>query len=220
MTAGGDGRSRRPNPGITVTGRGVVSVVPDVMHVLIGVAVLRDSVAAARADAASLAEAVTEAITSRGVAERDLKTARFAIWPEYRQTERRRVLDGYRVTSTLNVTVRDMDRAGDAIDAAVAAGGNDVVIENVSFAIEDDAAALGRARALAWSDAEQKGAELAGLAGVSLGSPIRITEVAGAAGPGPMPMARMAVAEMSTPIESGMTDVAVTIEVQFPIVTN
>ncbi|MDJ0959266.1 MAG: SIMPL domain-containing protein [Acidimicrobiia bacterium] len=207
--------ARSDRHGILVLGTGVVSTPPDVMHLVLGVSVRRDSVAAARADAARLTRTIITALKDTGVDDRDLQTARFGVHPEYRHTERRRLLDGYRVTSTVRVTVRDLDRAGDVVDAAIAAGGNDVVLDHVAFAIEDDTAARSSARALAWKDALAKAEELAGSAGLTLGDAEWIAEQAG--GVGPEPMARLAAAEATTPIESGATDVVVVLEVRFAI---
>ncbi len=201
--------------GVLVVGTGVVATPPDVMNLVLGVSVRRDSVAAARADAARLTRAIVDALTTTGVAEEDLQTARFGVHPEYRHTERRRLLDGYRVTSTVRVTVRDLDRAGDVVDAAIAAGGNDVVLEHVAFAVEDDTEPRAAARLLAWNDALDKATQLARHARLNLGNATWIAELT--APTGPVPMARLAAAEAATPIESGSTDVTVTLEVRFAI---
>jgi uncharacterized protein YggE len=204
---------------IGVTGHGSANAAPDRMRLLIGVSVVRDSVAAATSDARRLATAVTAAIRTAGVGERDTQTTRFSIHPEYRHTERRRVLDGYRVTSTVTATIRDLERPGEVIDAAVAAGGNEVVVDDVSFDVEDESAARRRARERAWRDAEDRAQQLAALAGVGLGSPTRIDERTTPLG-GPMPMARAAaMAEAApTPIEVGTQTITVTIDVEFAIV--
>jgi uncharacterized protein YggE len=192
-----------------------VSTAPDVMNLVLGVSVRRDSVAAARADAAQLSGTIISALTATGVATEDLQTARFSVHPEYRHTERRRLLDGYRVTSTVRVTVRDLDRAGDVVDAAIAAGGNDVVLEHVAFAIENDTEVRAEARRRAWDDALAKATQLAAHAELALGDARWIAELTGPSGPAPM--ARLAAAETATPIESGTTDVVVTLEVRFAL---
>jgi len=207
---------RRPR-GITVRGTGIVSAVPDVMGLTVGVSVHRDTVAGAREDAARLARSVSESLRANGIADRDIQTSQFGVHPEYRHTERRRLLDGYRVTSQVRVRIRELDGAGEIIDAVVAAGGNDVVIDGVSFVVEDDAAARREARALAWRDAAEKASELAALAGVALGTAVRITETATNLGPRPGPTARVAAVEAATPMEAGASDIAVTLEVRFAI---
>jgi hypothetical protein len=185
------------------------------MRIVLGVSVRRDSVSAARREAAQLTAAIVGALNATGIPDDDLQTARFSVQPEYRHTERRRLLDGYRVTSTVRVTVRDLDRAGDVVDAAIAAGGNDVVLEHVAFAVEDDRLARAEARQRAWDDAESKATQLATHAGLTLGGAAWIAELAGT--PGPAPMARLAAAETGTPIESGATDVVVALEVRFAL---
>ncbi len=210
--------SREQGPGgITVTGVGSVDVVPDIMRIGIGVSVLRDSVSTARSDAAALAGAVLASLQSSGIAKADIQSSRFSIHPEYRHTERRRILDGYRVSSELDVTVRDPGWAGEVIDRAVAAGGSDVVIDRIWFTVEDDRAALDEARARAWADVDHKATQLAELAGVTVGRPITISE-SPAPTPGPPPMRLAGMAEAATPIEAGMTSVSVTLHVRFEIV--
>ena len=212
------------NPGgeaaiIAVTGHGSATTAPDLMHLVVGVSVVRDSVGTATSDAGRVAAGVTAAMRSAGVADRDIQTTRFTIHPEYRHTERRRILDGYRVTSTVTVTIRDLERPGEVIDAAVAAGGNEVVVDDVSFAVEDETAALRVARERAWHDAADTANHLAALAGVQLGPPIRI-DARPTRSDGPLPVARAVMAEsMPTPIEAGTWTVMVTIEADFSIET-
>lgn len=202
--------------GVQVVGTGAVATAPDLMEIVLGVSVRRDSVAAARADAGRLIAGMTEALTAAGIDRHDLQTARFGVHPEYRHTERRRLLDGYRVTSTVRVTVRDLDRSGDVVDAAIAAGGNDVILEHVAFAVEDDSDARAEARRRAWRDAHRTATQLATHAGLTLGPAEWIAEIGGPSLP-PAPVARVAAAEAATPIESGTTDVTVILEVRFSI---
>jgi hypothetical protein len=203
--------------GISVTGQGKVTGVPDTLTLDLGVAVLRDTVDAATGDAAALADAVLAALTANGVAEDDVQTSNYSIWPEWDYSGDRQVLRGYRVTNTMSVKIRDLDRAGAVIDAATAAGGDDVVVNGLSFSIEDNAELLELARANAWNDAEGKAQQLARLAGTSLGAPVSIVESIGSS-PSPVSYQREeAAADMATPIEPGLEEVTVTIEVRFGI---
>ncbi len=47
-------------------------------------------------------------------------------------------MNGYTVSNTVSITVRDLDKVGDIADAAMNAGANQ--FNNVSFAVEDEEA--------------------------------------------------------------------------------
>lgn len=203
--------------GVNVSGEGRVTGTPDTMSITLGVSVLRQTVGAATGDAATLANAIIAAVRAQGVAEADLQTANYSIYPEYDWSGNRQRLTGYRVANELRVKVRDLDKAGAVIDAATAAGGDDVVVRGLSFSLEDNAELLEAARTAAWNDASAKARQLAELAGQRLGAAITITETVNSSTP-PIFFERDAFAEAAaTPIEPGQTDVVVMVQVTFAI---
>ena len=207
------------NGGIHVTGQGKVTGKPDTMTLNIGVSVLRDTVDKATGDAAALANSMLEALKSQGVAESDIQTSNYSISPEYDYTNNTPRIIGYRVTNSLTVKIRDLAKAGQIIDAATATGGNDAVVNGVSFAIEDNAELLQAARTAAWNDAEAKATQLAQLAGVGLGAAVSITEsVVNDVPPIYLDDAvRSAAGESATPIQPGQLEVTVMVDVTFDI---
>jgi uncharacterized protein YggE len=205
--------------GINVSGQGTVTGKPDTLTVNLGVSVLRPTVDQATRDAATLATAITDALKANGVAEDDIQTSNYSIYPEYDYSGSQQRLTGYRVNNQVNVKIRNLDSAGAVIDAATAAGGDATVVNNVAFSIEDDAELLQMARTAAWQDAEAKARQLAQLAGVTLGSAVSITETITYNTP-PIYYQREAAGAMdsvATPIESGTQDVIVNIQVVFAI---
>lgn len=204
--------------GINVTGQGRVFGKPDTLTLNLGVAIVRSTVSAATAEAAARAEAIIDALKANGVAEADIQTANYAIWPEYDYTGETQRLVGYRVSNDLTVKIRDLDKAGDLLDAATAAGGNDVVVNGLAFSIEDNAALLELARTAAWNDAEAKAEQLARLAGVNLRGAVSITESISYDYP-PVYFEQTSLADggASTPIEAGQQEVSVVIQVVFSI---
>lgn len=211
----GDGTATN---GINVTGQGRVFGTPDTLTLNLGVAVVRPTVNAATAEAAAKAQAIIAALMANGVAEADIQTANYAIWPEYDYSGETQRLVGYRVSNDLTVKVRDLDKAGDILDAATAAGGNDTVVQNLSFSIEDNTALLELARTAAWNDAEAKAEQLARLAGVRLRGAISITESISYNQP-PIYYEERALAAdgAGTPIQSGQQEVTVVVSVTFSI---
>lgn len=202
-------------PGITVTGIGHSSVPPDLMTVGLGISVLAATVADARALASSRAMALISSLKDRGVNDDDIQTTHYTIHPEYDHEDGRRNLRGYRVSNEVEVTLRDLDSAGELLDAAAAAGGDETNVNNISFAVEDQGPARDRARELAWGDAVARAEQLARLSGFELGKAMSIVESTNRQ-PGPMPAPRLALLEAdATPIEAGATAFTVTLEVRF-----
>lgn len=207
--------------GIQVSGTGTVYGAPDMATFSVGINSLNADVTVATEEANAAAEQLITALREAGVAEADLRTSNFNVFREDWHTDE----DGapaeplYRVINTLNVTVRDISQVGELMSIAVAAGANQ--LDSLQFTIADAAGLESEARALALNDAGERAAELADLAGVTLGSPVLIQEL----GVGNLPVARqpyaMAAAESAAvPIETGELSVSVELVVVYGIVTD
>ncbi len=169
---------------IKVHGSGNVALAPDIVLLQLSVEVLADSVSEARGEAATAMNAVMEVLRARGIDERDIRTTRLEISPEFEYEEvyregRRvhdRVFTGYEVTNSVAVKVRDLDAVGDIVDEVAEAGGDDVRVESVRFRVEDNAGARREAREKAVLDAIDKADQLASHAGVIRSNLIHISE--------------------------------------------
>ncbi|MCY3721107.1 MAG: SIMPL domain-containing protein [Candidatus Poribacteria bacterium] len=206
---------------IHVTGNGSVVGEPDIATLNLGVSVEKKTVAEAREAAAVAMTAVLDALKARGIAENDIQTERFSIYPQYDYTENGRVLRGYSVNNTVSAKVRALETLSGVIDAAAEAGGDIVVVNSVQFMIEDTTPLQTQARGLAVEDAAAKAQTLADASGVTLGKPITITETSHAASP-PIAFAREAAfaeesALSSTPIEAGELTVTVNVTIVYEI---
>lgn len=206
---------------IHVTGNGSVVGEPDIATLNLGVSVEKKTVAAAREAAAVAMTAVIDALKARGIAENDIQTERFSIYPQYDYTENGRVLRGYSVNNTVSAKVRELETLSGVIDDAAEAGGDIVVVNTIQFMIEDATPLQTQARGLAVKDAEAKAQTLADASGVTLGKPITITETSHAASP-PIAFAKEAAfaedsALSSTPIEAGELTVTVNITIVYEI---
>jgi len=205
--------------GISVSGTGLVTGKPDTLTLSLGVSSLRPSVQQAVADSAALTDRLIASLKASGVAEKDIQTTNYSIYPEYNYTNNAQTIIGYRVTNQVEAKLRDLPKAGATIDAATAEGGNDVTVNGVSFSLEANQQLLVAAREQAWNDAEGKANQLASLAGVELGRPTSIAETVSAP-PVPVPFeTRLAADTVSTPIQPGEAAVTVTIQVVFGIPT-
>jgi uncharacterized protein YggE len=204
--------------GISVSGVGRVTGTPDTLTMSFGVQVVDDSVSVAVDRAADRADAVIDALIASGVAEADIQTANYSVYPRYEWRNDQQILTGYEVSNTVTAKIREIGTAGGTIDAVTAAGGDDVTVSGVSFSIEDNEALLEAAREAAWTDARAKAEQLASLSGVTLGAPSGISESLSTAQP-PIWFDERAAADSGsvTPIAPGEQEVAVTLQVRFSI---
>jgi len=212
------------NTGIWVTGKGEVSVTPDVAILSLGVEAQETTVAEAQRQAASAMTAITTELDNFGIPEKDIQTQHFSITPVRRWSEKEgeEILIGYRVTNTITVKVRKVDEAGALIDAVTRAGGDLIRINSISFTVDDPSPYYQEAREKAMADAEAKARQLAQLAGVKLGKPTYINESGGVVSP-PTPyraesmMPVPAPAAPPTPISPGETEIRLTVQVVYSI---
>lgn len=206
--------------GIIVSGTGVAIGVPDIALITVGVNVERDSVQQAREDAANAQQAVIDSLKANGVNDSDIQTIRFSVQPRFnfnRGDEKPEIV-GYIVDNVISVKIRDIDTTGKAIDDAVLAGGNDAVVQSVSFTIDDPEELRAEARAIAVDAAIEQAEQLADDAGVGLGRLVSISEFGGG-----LPFARTEGAVLSadtaaaTPIQVGELEIRITVNLVYAL---
>ncbi len=157
-----------PQRTITVTGTGLVTLTPDIAYIYIGVQSQDASASVATTDNNTRAQAVIDAIQAAGVADKDIQTTNFSIYPQQQYDDKGNVTGIlYMVENTVYVTVRDLTKLGDLLDTSVRAGANS--INSISLDLADKTAALSQARSAAVAEARKQADELTGATGVSLG---------------------------------------------------
>ncbi len=206
---------------IHVTGSGSVISEPDIATLNLGVSVEKETVAEAREEAAAAMTGVIASLKANDIAENDIRTERFSIYPQYDYTDNGRVLRGYSVNNTVSAKVRELENLSDVIDDAAEAGGDIVVVNSIQFMVENPTPLQAQARGLAAKDAAAKAQTLAEASGVTLGKPITITETTSG---GSLPIAFAKSEEFaadsarsSTPIEAGELTIIVNITVVYEI---
>jgi uncharacterized protein len=216
-TAHSEGVEQRPHS-IQVSGVGRVSVKPDKADLNLAVEVQAKTAKAAREQAATSMKALIDAVKDLDVAEKDIQTSYVSLQPEYDTTGRKIVR--YNLSNQVVVCVRDVNKAGAVIDAAVQAGGDATRVQGLSFGVENSTAAQVQAREKAYEDARTKAEQYAKLAGVSLGKAMHITE-GGGMGVRPVPYATERYAMMKssadTPVQVGEQEVSVNVDVVFGV---
>ena len=200
---------------IQVSGFGTATGVPDLATLSLGVRVTAETVAEARNAAAGSMENVMSALRENGIDAADIATRHFRIHPEYDYSRDRRERIGFTVSNGLTVTVRNVDTAGTVIDAAVAAGGDHLVFNDLDFAFSDTAAMEREARQAAVADMRDKASQMAEFAGRTLGDLKLISETptgdvfGGGGGNRLLAYAESAAFALDTPITPGEGETAV-----------
>ncbi len=163
---------------ISVAGEGKVFAKPDVLQMRVGVSKTERTTSLALEEVNEDVASIKEILLGAGLREEDIKTTNLSIHPEYEYTNSRRVLKGQRASQNLSFKVagvdRDMQRATQIIDEISEI--NEVVINSLTFDIEDKTEYFTSARELAYQKAQQKAQELARLGGLKLQKPVSISE--------------------------------------------
>jgi hypothetical protein len=205
---------------LSVNGEGRVSLAPDTVYLNLGVDIKDADLGAAQTEAAAKMEAVIAALKAAGVADADIQTSGYSIYVERDYNKSDQPIIGYHVSHTVSAKVRQMDKAGTPLEAAIEAGAN--AVNGVWFGLEDRDGAIKQARELAVENAREKAEDLARLTDATLGEVVSISEYSGGGTPMPyntaydmaMPEAAMASAP---PINPGQTEVTLSVSVTWEL---
>lgn len=199
----------------TVTGEGKVTVVPDMAIVNLGITTNGSTVKATQTQANEVITKVTQALKDLRIADKDIQTTNYSIYPQYDYTNGSNRITGYSVNASLTVTVRNIEDVNSAIDGSTAAGAN--TVSNIQFTVDEDRQKelLKEAREKAVSEAKEKASSLSSATGMSLGRIINIQET-GNSSPRPIYFAaKMDSVGMGgggeTQVQPGSTDIISTI---------
>lgn len=159
---------------MSVSGTGRVTIVPDMATINIGVRTEAEAVADALEGNNAQSNAIADVLKDMGVAEEDIQTSNFNVYPTDRYDPMTGQAEGryFVVENTVNVTVRDLSQLGSVLSAVVEAGANNIY--GINFSVEDREAAVAEAQKLAIEDAQAKAQAIADEAGVELGDLINI----------------------------------------------
>ena len=205
---------------LSVVGSGKAFLAPDIAYVNIGVHTQGANAAEAVASNNQQTQTVTDALKSLGIADEDIQTTNFSIYPQqqYDSTGSPSGEITYMVDNSVYVTVRDLSQIGDLLDGAVSAGAN--AVNGIQFDVADKTEALSGARLAAIADARAQAEELAQAAGVSLGE-IQNINVYGSGYPVPVFQGRggggVAAEAAAVPVSPGQMLLTVEVNVVYAI---
>jgi hypothetical protein len=199
---------------IQVTGTGTVSAAPDQALLYLAVQTQGSTATQATADNAAAMTRVVGALTAAGVDKSSIQTVSYTLTP-INQNEVNQsmppVIIGYVAINEIQVTLNDLGSVGKVIDAAIAAGVNQV--QGITFTLSTAtlASVQKQAQQLALQDADGQAKGIATTLGVSIVGPVSIT-------PGyefqPLNYAR-SLPSAQTPIQPGTLQVTATVQVTY-----
>ena len=216
--AAGGGAAEQPHT-ISVTGNGIAYGKPDIAIAQIGVQTRDENPGRAVSENTEKMNAVIAALKELGVEEKDIQTSNFSVYAQQNYDTNGVPTDyTYVADNTVSVTIRNLSKVGDALGKAVAAGANSIY--GVSFGVSDQSALEAEARDKAMADAKARAEQLAAAAGVTLDTPMNISEYSY----GPAPYAYDVRAEAAVggggapvPVSTGQIQVNLQVSVTYII---
>jgi uncharacterized protein YggE len=208
------GEEPKPGRSVTVSGTGTVESVPDSAQFSFGVESLGASAKEALDANTAEMRQVIDALRKAGMDLRDLRTQNVSLNPRYGDDGKQVV--GYAATNSVSAQIEELARAGTVVDAAVAAGANQVY--GPSLVREDRDELYRQALDAAVAEARAKAQTLAEAGGAAVGQVVKIVE--GSAAEPPMPFyerAAAADAARSVPIQPGTEKIEATVTVTYAL---
>ncbi len=154
---------------LSVSGRGMVSLVPDIARINIGVQSRSEDLNTALAENSRSTNQVIQDLQQLGVFAEDIQTVSFNVYPELVTLPgSENTSQFYTVENTVAVIVRDLSTIDQLLESVVRQGSNRIY--GITYDVENKEQALSDARGLAIENAQKHAKELALSAGVNLGN--------------------------------------------------
>lgn len=208
------------NPVVELSVNEIVRSAPDVAQIGAGVQTRAPTAREAVRENTAAMDRTVERLRSLGIERKDIQTANFNLNPQYQYNSEtgEQTFTGYQVSNNVQVMLRNLDHAGEVLDALVQAGANNIYGPN--FTLEDDAEAKAEARRNAFLRGMQQAEEFARMAGYS---GVRLLEVSesfqGSGAVPPRPMAVRVSADAAeggaVPVEPGEVTTGVTLGLKY-----
>lgn len=196
-----------------VEGRGSIRVEPDIAEVTLGVSTENKQLKPAQEENAARVDGIIGTLRRMGVSAQDIATQAYVIEPQYDYIEGAQVFRGYRVLHSLNITIRNIARVGEIIDAAVESGAN--IVNNIRFTVSEPSVYYRQALRAAIDDAVAKAGTIGTKLRISVSQvPVQIIEREHQEIPPVQPM-MLQTAGAATPIQPGQIEVTARIEAVF-----
>lgn len=190
---------------LKVQGKGTVKVQPDTAIIILGVVTENMQLKAAQEENSRIVANILDILRNMGIPSKDITTQSYVIEPQYDYIEGKQVFRGYRVSHSLRITVRDISKVGEVIDAAVEGGAN--VVNSISFTVSDPSKYYRQALNVALEDAYVKSVSVGEKLTIRVCRvPVRIAEESEPYGV-PVPLTLSQPQAMTTPIQPGQIEI-------------
>jgi hypothetical protein len=191
---------------IVTTGEAIVRRAPDVAYLTLAVESRAKSPRDAQRQNADAMTAVQKRLIDAGIPKDAVRTVGYDIQQEFDFESGKRVPRGFVARNTIQVTVDQIDRTGEIIDASVQGGATSV--SGVSFDLKNRAAAERDALRLAVADARARADAVAAGAGLRVDRVVKIEENPQERAVPPRPMAVMSrTVTVETPVAPGLLEI-------------
>lgn len=159
---------------ITVSGSSAILVQPDRAVIVLGVETFAETPSQAHDLNTERMARVRAALRAAGVAEKELATDHFSLFPEYQDWAKHELVRGYYANNSIAVTVHDVSKVEEVLVVALEAGATSV--QSIEFSVSNLRELRDRARALAVEAALEKAADMAAVADMGTGHVTTIQE--------------------------------------------
>lgn len=151
---------------IVVSGQGKVTATPDIAITDMGLTSDAATVSEAQKKNTETMNQVVAKLKTLGIADKDIKTASYNIYPQYDYTDKGSVLKGYQVSQTLEIKIRNLEKANEVL--ALAGEFNLNNVSGLQFTIDDKDVYIAQARQLAIQKVAAKAKTLSQALGVKV----------------------------------------------------
>lgn len=159
---------------LVVYGEGKVSIDPDIAYINVGVETLDKDAKKAQDTNKSTMDKVIAKLKSLKIDDKDIKTVNYSVNQDIDYSNNKREVRGFIVSNSVRVTIKDINKVGEVINAAYNEGANNIY--GISFDVKDKDAAYKEALQKAIDSAKSKAEVMAKQAGVSIQKPLGIYE--------------------------------------------
>lgn len=206
---------------IICNGEGKTTAIPDIVTITLGVETRNVSASVAAAENAKLMNGTINALLSAGLNKKDIQTSHYSLTT---QTEDNPVPTGeatknktppvFVATNQVNAKMNVSENIGKVLDAATAAGSNNVM--GISFDLMDPKPQMDKALANAVNDSRRKAEIMAMAAGVKLGKILELSEGYGYTSSN-APRAAFSLSAASTPVLPGEMEITASVTITYEI---
>jgi len=159
---------------VSFNGEGKITAKPDIAMISASIVTQSADAKTAQDQNSEKSTSVTNFLKSQGIADADIKTSSYNIYPQYNYYGGQSALTGYQVNQSFDIKVRDLSKVSKILSGLVAAGANQV--NNLGLQIEKQDDLKSQARRIAISEAKKKATQLEGEVGISLGKIVNFSE--------------------------------------------